>query len=244
MEEALSLAVVEPSSVLDSLGGAGVVDLRPLGSPTAVGRGLLRASSLQRFGKRAVDVIGSVLVLIALLPVWLLTATAIVTTSRGPLLYVQERIGKDGRPFRMLKFRSMRRDAHEVRGDVLHLNTATGPVFKVPQDPRITPVGRLIRKLSVDELPQLVNVLLGHMSLVGPRPPLPDEFATYGDRERGRLAVTPGITCIWQVSGRSDLDFDTWVSMDLAYIDNWTLRGDFKLLLQTIPAVLSGRGAY
>ena len=207
-------------------------------------RGLVGAARWQRAVKRAIDIVGSSILLLVLLPVLLLTALAVVTTSRGPALYVQERIGKDGRPFRMLKFRSMRRDAHEVRGDVLHLNRVAGPVFKIPNDPRITTVGRFIRKLSIDELPQLVNVLLGDMSLVGPRPPLPDEYATYGERERARLSVTPGITCTWQVSGRSDLDFDTWVEMDLDYIRGWNLRQDLKLLLLTIPAVLSGRGAY
>jgi lipopolysaccharide/colanic/teichoic acid biosynthesis glycosyltransferase len=242
-----TVSAVESVSELNALGVAGsgagerIVDLTLLESPR---RGLLNASAAQRFTKRAVDVVGSSILLIVTLPLAVLSAMAILLTSRGPLLYVQERVGKEGRPFRMLKFRSMRRDAHEVRGDVLHLNTATGPVFKVPRDPRITTVGRLIRKLSIDEIPQLVNVLRGDMSLVGPRPPLPDEYSTYGERERGRLAVSPGITCIWQVSGRSDLDFDTWVSMDLEYVENWTLLTDIRLLLQTIPAVLSGRGAY
>jgi lipopolysaccharide/colanic/teichoic acid biosynthesis glycosyltransferase len=206
--------------------------------------GLLTARGWQLGMKRAMDIFGSAMLLVVLLPVLLLTALGIRLTSRGSLLYVHERIGKDGKPFRMLKFRSMRRDAHEDRGDVLHLNTATGPVFKIPNDPRITAVGRVIRKLSIDELPQLVNVLKGDMSLVGPRPPLPDEYATYGEREQGRLAVLPGITCIWQVSGRSDVDFNTWVEMDLEYIDTWTLRKDVKILLLTIPAVLSCRGAY
>lgn len=245
-----SVAAVETSFELEghAVGGSGngdrIVDLASLEAPDRVGRGLLGASAFQRFVKRAIDVVGSALLLAVLLPVVVLSGAAIRLTSRGPVLYVQERIGRGGRPFRMLKFRSMRRDAHEIRGDVLHLNTATGPIFKVPRDPRITRVGRVIRKLSIDELPQLLNVLRGDMSLVGPRPPLPDEYATYGDRERARLAVTPGITGIWQVSGRSDLDFDTWVSMDLEYIEIWSLGLDLKLLARTVPAVLSGRGAY
>ena len=144
----------------------------------------------------------------------------------------------------MFKFRSMKVEAHEDRDEILHLNELEGPVFKIRDDPRVTRVGRAIRKLSIDELPQLLNVLAGDMSLVGPRPPLPEEYETYGPRERQRLAVKPGITCIWQVSGRSDLDFETWVDMDLEYIEGWTIRQDLKLLVLTIPAVLSGRGAY
>jgi lipopolysaccharide/colanic/teichoic acid biosynthesis glycosyltransferase len=207
-------------------------------------RGLLFAARWQLIAKRAMDVVGSSVLLLLLSPLLLLTAAAVLLTSRGPVLYVQQRIGRDGEPFRMLKFRSMRVDAHEGRHEVTHLNEARGPVFKVRRDPRITAVGRVIRKLSIDELPQLVNVLRGEMSLVGPRPPLPEEWAEYGPRERDRLAVAPGITCVWQVSGRSDLDFDTWVDMDLAYISEWTLRLDIRLLLLTIPAVVSGRGAY
>lgn len=194
--------------------------------------------------KRAMDIVGSALVLTLFTPVMLLTSLAILATSPGRVLFVQERLGRDGRPFRMLKFRSMYEDAEARRAELADLNECAGPVFKVRRDPRVTPVGRLLRKLSLDELPQLVNVLRGDMSLVGPRPPLPQEYAFYGPRERQRLAVKPGLTCIWQVSGRSDLDFDTWVEMDLAYIRDWSLRLDIRLLLQTIPAVVSGRGAY
>lgn len=226
-------------------GGAGnaVVEL---GSERGVVRraGLAAAPRWQLMTKRAIDIVGSLLILLLTLPVLVLTAAAISLTSRGPLLYVHQRIGKGGRPFPMLKFRSMRVRAHEDREHVAHMNEAAGPVFKIKSDPRVTLVGRVIRKLSIDELPQLVNVLVGHMSLVGPRPPLLEEYETYGPRERRRLSVTPGITCIWQVSGRSDLDFDTWVDMDLEYIEGWRLRRDLKLLLLTIPAVVSGRGAY
>jgi lipopolysaccharide/colanic/teichoic acid biosynthesis glycosyltransferase len=245
-----SVAAVEPELEGLTVAGAGgerLIDLTVVESPVELLRprtGLLAAARWQLAVKRAVDIVGSALLLVVLLPVFVLASLAIVLTSRGPLLYAHERIGRDGEPFRMIKFRSMRRDAHEERGDVLHLNQATGPVFKIAEDPRITPVGRVLRRLSIDELPQLVNVLKGDMSLVGPRPPLPDEYETYDDRERGRLSVTPGITCIWQVSGRSDLDFDTWVSMDLDYIETWTLRKDLKIMLRTVPAVLSGRGAY
>jgi lipopolysaccharide/colanic/teichoic acid biosynthesis glycosyltransferase len=205
---------------------------------------LLLAAPWQLFVKRSIDILGSLVFLILLLPLLVVTALAVLLTSKGAPLYVQERIGRDGKAFRMLKFRSMRRDAHRDREDLLHLNQASGPVFKIPEDPRITPVGRLIRKLSIDELPQLVNVLRGDMSLVGPRPPLPEEYRTYSERERGRLAVTPGITCVWQVSGRSNVDFETWVAMDLRYIRSWTIRKDLLILLKTIPAVVSGRGAY
>lgn len=245
----LSVAAVESSAELEGLGGGievedRIVDLVPLETPFEETRGLLGASAFQRLVKRAIDVLGSALLLLILLPVMVPTAAAILLTSRGPLLFAQERIGKGGHAFWMLKFRSMRRDALELQGDLLHLNTATGPTFKIPADPRITRVGRLIRKLSIDELPQLLNVLRGDMSLVGPRPPLPDEYASYGDRERERLAVKPGLTCIWQVSGRSDVDFDTWVAIDLAYIETWSLGLDLRLLARTVPAVLSGRGAY
>jgi lipopolysaccharide/colanic/teichoic acid biosynthesis glycosyltransferase len=250
--EHLSVAAVESSSgTLTVSGGGGdvVIDLTPdlviVDSPARQDRrGLLQAASWQLFVKRGIDVVGSMLLMVVLLPLLLVTALAVFVSSHGPVLYVHERIGRDGRPFRMLKFRSMRLEADEEREDVVHLNQATGPVFKIPDDPRMTRVGHVIRKLSIDELPQLVNVLVGDMSLVGPRPPLPDEYATYDLRERRRLSVTPGITCIWQVSGRSDLDFETWVQMDLEYIESWTLRKDLRLLVQTVPAVVSGRGAY
>ena len=206
--------------------------------------GLLGATRWQRFAKRAVDVVGSGLLIVLLSPLLILAAMAIAVTSRGPVLYVQERVGKGGRLFRMLKFRSMRVQAHDDRDNIIHLNEVSGPVFKIREDPRITRVGRVMRRFSVDELPQLANVLVGQMSLVGPRPPLPDEVESYDSRERRRLTVRPGLTCIWQVSGRSDLEFDTWVDLDLQYIDSWTLGLDTRLLLRTFSAVWSGRGAY
>ena len=194
--------------------------------------------------KRAIDLVGSSFLLLLLLPVLAVSAAAIRLSSRGPALFVQDRVGRNGEPFRMFKFRSMRVNAHDDRVDVAHLNEASGPLFKIREDPRLTRVGKVLRRLSIDELPQLLNVLRGDMSLVGPRPPLPEEYSTYGPRQRLRLVVTPGITCIWQVSGRSDLDFDTWVDLDLEYIASWSLLLDVKILLRTIPAVLSGRGAY
>jgi lipopolysaccharide/colanic/teichoic acid biosynthesis glycosyltransferase len=160
------------------------------------------------------------------------------------VLFVQKRIGKDGRPFSMLKFRSMCRDAAERRAEHEALNLHKGPIFKAKDDPRVTRVGRFIRRLSIDELPQLLNVLIGHMSLVGPRPCLPEEFVRYDSRERQKILVKPGLTCIWQVSGRSDVAFDRWVDMDLHYISSWSFWLDLKLLFLTFPAVFSRRGAY
>ena len=198
----------------------------------------------RRAAKRAMDLVGSSFLLLLLLPVMAVSAAAIRLSSPGPAIFVQVRVGRNGEPFRMLKFRSMRMNAHADRVDVAHLNEASGPLFKIREDPRLTRVGKALRRLSIDELPQLFNVLRGDMSLVGPRPPLPEEYSTYGPLQRQRLAVKPGITCIWQVSGRSDLDFDTWVELDLEYIASWSLLLDVKILLRTIPAVFSGRGAY
>ena len=206
--------------------------------------GLSGAALWQIAVKRAMDIVMSALAVVVLLPVLLAVALLIRLTSRGPVFYVQERVGREGEPFRMLKFRSMYRDAHERRDEHAEQNIHQGPIFKIRDDPRITPVGRAIRRLSIDEFPQFFNVLMGHMSLVGPRPALPEEFLDYTERERQRLLVKPGVTCIWQVSGRSDVDFDTWIDMDLEYIEGWSLGLDLKLLAKTVPAVITGRGAY
>jgi len=206
--------------------------------------GLLAARSWQLVVKRAMDIVGSLLALAVFAPFWLMIAIAVFATSPGPVLYRQRRIGRDGRSFTMYKFRSMHDGAHEDRDNHSQMNEGTGPIFKIRRDPRVTPVGRVLRRTSLDEFPQFVNVLLGQMSMVGPRPPLPEEYVEYGERERGRLLVKPGITCSWQVNGRSDLDFETWVELDLDYIRTWTLRRDLALLLRTVPAVLLGRGAY
>ena len=207
--------------------------------------GLLHAGRMALLAKRAVDVVGAALGLLLFAPVLLATAVAVRLTSKGPVFFVQERVGRGERPFRMIKFRSMYCDSHDRRVIYLDRNEATGPIFKIRRDPRVTPVGRVIRKASIDELPQLINVLRGEMSLVGPRPPLPEEYATYGPRERRRLLVAPGITCIWQVSGRSTIaDFQRWVDLDLEYIRTWTFSLDLVLLLRTIVAVLSTRGAW
>lgn len=214
--------------------------LRPVSQP----EGLLFARPWQLASKRLFDIVGSTLLLVALSAPLLITALVVFFASRGPALYVQERVGLKGRRFKMLKFRTMHFEAHHARADHVDLNESVGPVFKIREDPRLTRNGRLLRRSSIDELPQLFNVLIGQMSLVGPRPPIPEEVATYGPRESQRLLVKPGLTCIWQVSGRADVDFDSWIDMDLEYIRTWSLWLDLKLLVRTIPAVLTRRGAY
>jgi exopolysaccharide biosynthesis polyprenyl glycosylphosphotransferase len=193
--------------------------------------------------KRGVDLVvaGSAFVLLS--PVIVLTALAVACTSKGGVLFRQTRVGLHGRPFEMLKFRSMVSDAESQQRALLALNEASGPVFKMRWDPRITPVGRFIRKFSIDELPQLWNVLTGEMSIVGPRPPISREVEQYETWQRRRLSVRPGLTCSWQVSGRSDLAFEEWMRLDLSYIDQWSLWQDFALIVRTVPAVLRGRGA-
>lgn len=194
--------------------------------------------------KRAIDIAVSLVYLIVLSPLFLLVAILIKIDSKGPVLFKQERVGLNGRRFLMLKFRSMRADAEKLKRDLAKLDETTGPVFKIKKDPRVTRVGRIIRKSSIDELPQLWNVLKGEMSLIGPRPPLPDEVEQYNIWHRRRLSMRPGITCIWQVSGRSDVTFERWMEMDMEYIDNWSLWLDFKILLKTVIVVAKGTGSY
>ncbi|MDH7480980.1 MAG: sugar transferase [Armatimonadota bacterium] len=201
-------------------------------------------SPLGQIIKRCLDVVISLIMLIILAPLMLLVALAIKLESEGPIIYKQTRVGKNGREFTFYKFRSMFRDADKRLAELRHLNEADGPIFKIKNDPRITKVGRIIRKTSIDELPQLINVLKGDMSLVGPRPPLPVEVAQYTARDRQRLNVIPGITCLWQISGRSNIGFDRWVELDLEYIRNQSLWLDLKILLLTIPAVIKGTGAH
>lgn len=205
---------------------------------------LLNASRWQVITKRALDIVGALAGLVILSPVFLTVSAMILLHSGRPIFFVQTRAGKDGRPFKFVKFRTMKRNAEAERHLVIDLNEADGPIFKIKNDPRITPVGKILRKYSLDELPQLHHVLMGHMSLVGPRPPLESEVASYTRWERQRLRVKPGLTCKWQVSGRSDLGFRSWVELDIEYIRDWNLRTDLKLLLQTLPAVVSARGAY
>ena len=193
--------------------------------------------------KRLFDVTASAAALLCLSPLLAGTAIAIKLTSRGPIFFKQARVGLHGRHFYMLKFRSMVADAEALKQKLLASNEQTGPVFKMRRDPRVTAVGRFIRKFSIDELPQLVNVLRGDMSIVGPRPPLPSEVARYEAWQRRRLSVRPGLTCVWQVSGRNEISFQDWMLLDMRYIDHWSLANDFNLIWKTVPVVLTGRGA-
>ena len=195
--------------------------------------------------KRFMDIVLSIIALIGASPLFLLTALLVKVTSPGPIIFSQVRVGRYGRHFKFYKFRSMYIDAEARKAELLkHNESGDGVIFKMKHDPRITPVGRFIRKFSVDELPQLFNVLLGDMSLVGPRPPLPSEVRTYTLDERKRLNVTPGITCLWQVSGRSELPFSKQIALDKEYISSRSAWKDFLILLKTIPAILTGKGAW
>ena len=198
---------------------------------------------MQLLLKRLVDASLSLIVLVLLSPLFLLVALLIKLTSPGPVFFVQNRVGMNQRKFRLYKFRSMVVDAEAKMAELAHLNERDGPAFKIENDPRITRIGRFLRKTSIDELPQLLNVLSGEMSLVGPRPPLPDEVKKYEWLFRKRLSVKPGITCIWQISGRNHVSFDRWMEMDHEYVENWSLWLDLKILFKTVPAVLLSRGA-
>lgn len=195
------------------------------------------------FLKRLFDVALALVLLLALAPLFLVVAAAILLTSPGPVIFSQVRCGLNGRRFRLYKFRSMYKDADARRPEVAHLNEMDGPVFKCRRDPRVTPAGRLLRKFSVDEWPQLFNILKGDMSFVGPRPPLPAEVQQYERWQRRRMRMKPGLTCLWALEGRNKLDFLSWMRLDLQYIDHWSLLLDLKILLRTIPHVLSGKGA-
>ncbi|HEY3449714.1 MAG TPA: sugar transferase [Myxococcales bacterium] len=193
--------------------------------------------------KRLFDIVVSGTALWLLLPLLVGVAALVKLSSRGPIFFKQVRVGRFGRPFHMLKFRSMVVDAEQLRERLEALNEQKGPVFKIALDPRVTPLGRFLRKHSIDELPQIINVLRGDMSIVGPRPPIPTEVAKYQAWQRRRLSVRPGLTCIWQVSGRSQISFDDWMYLDMRYIDHWNLGEDVKLVLKTFPVVVNGRGA-
>ena len=195
------------------------------------------------FVKRIMDITISALLLVVLMPFMLLVGLLVKLTSRGPIIYRQVRCGLYGRRFVLYKFRSMRDGAEDVLWEIKHLNEMEGPVFKMRNDPRVTPLGRILRKTSIDEWPQFINVLKGDMSLVGPRAPLLEEVKEYTRWQRRRLSVKPGITCLWQVSGRNEIDFHEWTKLDLHYIDNWSLLLDLKILLRTFPVVLLGKGA-
>ena len=196
------------------------------------------------FVKRFCDITISLIILLFLSPILIAAALAVRLTSKGPIVFKQVRVGRGGRYFWCYKFRSMCIDAEAQKNQLMHLNEASGPVFKMKRDPRITPVGAFIRKFSIDELPQFFNVLKGEMSLVGPRPPVPSEVAQYTVYHRGRLAVQPGLTCLWQIGGRSNVSFERWVELDLLYIETMSFNNDVKILVKTIPAVLKGSGAH
>jgi exopolysaccharide biosynthesis polyprenyl glycosylphosphotransferase len=214
------------------------------GRPVLVFRSAPEAS-WQGLVKQAIDFVGATVALVIASPVLIVVALIVKFTSPGPVFFRQARSGLNGAPFTIYKFRTMVTNAEQIKHELAAMNEMTGPVFKVTNDPRITPIGKWLRKFSLDELPQLFNVLRGEMSLVGPRPLPVDEIKRISDlAHRRRLSVKPGITCLWQVSGRSQiLDFKDWVRLDLEYIDNWSLWLDFKILLRTIPAVFAGTGA-
>ncbi len=195
--------------------------------------------------KRFLDLTVAIAAMVALSPVLVVTALCVWVEDPGPVFYFQTRVGRNGRHFKFYKFRSMKVNADKIKKDLLSQNeSSAGVIFKMKKDPRITKVGRFIRKFSIDELPQLLNVLIGDMSLVGPRPPLPNEVEKYSLEERKRLHVIPGMTCLWQVSGRSDIPFTEQVMLDMKYIQSASFINDIILLLKTVPAVLTGKGAY
>lgn len=196
------------------------------------------------FWKRVLDAVGSAGLIALLSPVFLVIALLVKATSRGPVVYRQVRVGREGREFVFYKFRSMYEDADRRLQEVLDKNEKAGPIFKMKNDPRVTPVGRVLRKYSLDELPQLFNVLKGDMSLVGPRPPLPREVEQYDDRALQRLSVLPGITCLWQICGRSDTSFEDWLELDSLYVENMSFWLDLKILMKTPLSVIRGDGAY
>jgi exopolysaccharide biosynthesis polyprenyl glycosylphosphotransferase len=195
--------------------------------------------------KRTFDLLVTLTLLLLLSPLLLVIAALVKITSSGPVFFTQNRVGLGKRRFKMYKFRTMIVGAENQRGQMEHLNEASGPVFKIKNDPRVTPLGRLLRKSSLDELPQLINVLKGEMSLVGPRPlPVCDYEGFNEDWQRRRFSVRPGLTCLWQIAGRSSIPFETWMQLDLQYIDRWSFWLDLQILMRTIPAVLKGFGAF
>ncbi|MDT0490436.1 sugar transferase [Streptomyces griseus] len=232
--------------VLSELSGVAASRVRPV---TAAGLTLLHIAPPLGGGpqgvlKAVLDRVGALVGLLVLAPLLLAVALSVRLSSRGPVFHRQVRQGQHNRPFTMWKFRTMVADAEARKAQLAEENEVDGPLFKMRRDPRVTPVGRTLRRTSIDELPQLFNVLLGQMSLVGPRPPLPEEASRYDEREHRRLAVKPGLTGLWQVSGRSDLSWQETVSLDLWYVDNWSVATDMGLLARTVRAVADGRGAY
>lgn len=203
-----------------------------------------RKGIIYLFFKRAMDIVGSAIGLILLSPLFILVALAIkVEDPKGKVFFAQKRCGKNNKPFQMYKFRSMVSNAEELLEELMEQNEMDGPVFKIKEDPRITRVGKFIRKTSIDELPQLFNILTGDMSIVGPRPAIPHEVAKYNDYQKQRLLVKPGLTCIWQVSGRNSIGFDEWIDMDLEYIEKRNLWMDIKLIFKTVGVLFGDDNA-
>lgn len=224
--------------------GIGRMSMEEIAGLPALGFSTTPTDEVALVLKRAFDIALSAAMLILVAPIFLAVAVAIKLDSPGPVFFRQARVGLRGRRFVFYKFRSMCMNAEAKLESLRQFNEVTGPVFKMRKDPRVTRVGHFLRRTSIDELPQFWNVLKGEMSVVGPRPPTPDEVRKYEPWQRRRLSVKPGITCTWQVSGRSDIDFERWMRLDLAYIDNWSLWNDFHICLKTIPAVLTSRGAH
>jgi exopolysaccharide biosynthesis polyprenyl glycosylphosphotransferase len=230
---------------------SGLVDIsadrliaRPLGRRPVMYVEPVHLSGWRAVAKRGFDVMASVAALIFVAPVLAVAALLIRIDSRGPVFFTQERVGKDGKPFRVRKLRTMVADAERMLDVLRDQNDADGALFKMHDDPRVTRVGAFLRRFSIDELPQLFNVLLGEMSLVGPRPALPSEMSSWTEGLQNRLRVRPGITGMWQVNGRSSASFDDYVRHDLYYVDNWSLLTDIAIVLKTIPVVLLHKGAY
>ncbi|HTJ28803.1 MAG TPA: sugar transferase [Candidatus Limnocylindria bacterium] len=194
--------------------------------------------------KRLLDIVFASLMLILTAPIVLIAILGIVAVDFGNPIFRQERVGRDGRRFMMFKLRTMVLGAHELLPELRRYNEADGPVFKMRDDPRLHALGSFLRRTSIDELPNFVNVLLGDMSVVGPRPPLPEEVAHYDAHALRRLVMQPGITCLWQISGRSELSFEEWMELDNRYIDSWTPMEDLSIIARTVPAVIRGNGAH
>ncbi|WP_189129430.1 sugar transferase [Wenjunlia tyrosinilytica] len=245
----LSWALHDNGRPLAVLPGLTDVSRRRVRLASAAGLTLMHVAPPIRRGlpsvlKTVTDRVGALALIVGFSPLFTLVALAVRLDSKGPAFHQQIRIGKVGRPFRMWKFRTMIDGAERLRGELESANENDGHMFKMRKDPRVTRVGRFLRRYSLDELPQLFNVLAGHMSLVGPRPPLPEEVARYDEVEMRRLSVRPGLTGLWQVSGRSDLSWDETVALDLSYVDNWSLARDVDVMARTLRAVVDGRGAY